>query len=644
MRWTGLEMNWPYISYISIDIRKRGHKMKYDIFISYRRDGGEYTAKILKDRLDDLGYSVFFDVEALRSGDFNTKLYSVIEECTDFVVVLSPNSLERCKNKDDWVRLEIEHALMYEKNIIPVLLRGFQFPEELPPSVDPIRYKSGIEANSEFFDAFIDKLQIFLKSKKTLFRRLTQNIIFKRTWPVFMALVLLAGIGVGGNSLYKMRQNTYPKNQVERNLTGEVMMDLQNYLVVANEMIGELEETYEACDSYLTNKDETSYQNAVSVIERTRKSIEEMDFSKKAISQDTLEKLDRSPFNKADWTSFNTYIVKMKENFLSGLDCLEVYINPETMLDMSVRQKLLEAYNDELGLFRMDLVYTTNGLLLPIDTEYKGMVDFKRSILPALTQLPFEQYTWLSSEEEIDNVMRKITAQYEELVTKRSALVGNMNVAYMSEKGEFVKMLMSVGMSREEAEDYLARTGNKMENIEALKKQVEEEIQELEEIRNKAKVKFAPQSADDCNLLWGKMLRFLTLDMSDEAVSCAQAYLVKARNSKEEPYVGAATYIPIVIQYIKQISQTGVDFGVMVVGMDAKKQEETVYQIGDVIIAINDSPCRTYKDIEKLTHEEGENKVSIMRLNAQQQFEYPVYNIEGKVIRGLWVQDMTETE
>ena len=65
-------------------------RIKYDIFISYRRDGGESTAKILRDKLSELGYQVFFDVESLRSGDFNTKLYSVIEECEDFLLVLSP--------------------------------------------------------------------------------------------------------------------------------------------------------------------------------------------------------------------------------------------------------------------------------------------------------------------------------------------------------------------------------------------------------------------------------------------------------------------------------------------------------------------------------------------------------------------------
>ena len=84
------------------------YNIKYDVFISYRRDGGEYTARVIYDKLTELGYSVFFDVESLRSGDFNTKLYDVIDSCKDFIIVLSPNALDRCVNKGDWVKNEIE--------------------------------------------------------------------------------------------------------------------------------------------------------------------------------------------------------------------------------------------------------------------------------------------------------------------------------------------------------------------------------------------------------------------------------------------------------------------------------------------------------------------------------------------------------
>ena len=57
--------------------------MKYDIFISYRRDGGDTLAQLIYDRLTDRGYSVFLDIESLRSGKFNEKLFSVIDECRD---------------------------------------------------------------------------------------------------------------------------------------------------------------------------------------------------------------------------------------------------------------------------------------------------------------------------------------------------------------------------------------------------------------------------------------------------------------------------------------------------------------------------------------------------------------------------------
>ena len=78
----------------------------YDIFISYRRSSYE-TANLIATRLKAAGYSVFFDMETLRSGKFNEQLYDVIDNCQDFVVVLPPDALDRCVNEDDWVRLEV---------------------------------------------------------------------------------------------------------------------------------------------------------------------------------------------------------------------------------------------------------------------------------------------------------------------------------------------------------------------------------------------------------------------------------------------------------------------------------------------------------------------------------------------------------
>jgi hypothetical protein len=137
----------------------------YDVFLSYRRDGGETMAILLRDRLAAKGYKVFLDVENLNSGSFNKKLLGVIEGCTDVVVICSKGGLDRCINDGDWVRTEVAHAFAHDKNVVPILLRGFEWPDVLPDDIEALRMQNGINANSnEYFDAALDRLAKFLQS------------------------------------------------------------------------------------------------------------------------------------------------------------------------------------------------------------------------------------------------------------------------------------------------------------------------------------------------------------------------------------------------------------------------------------------------------------------------------------------------
>ena len=139
---------------------------KYQIFISYRRDGGESLARLLRYILTERGFKVFFDVESLRSGDFNKALFERIAECTDVLVVLPPQGLDRCADPKDWVRLEIAHALKLRKNVIPVMMRNFKMPDILPKDIDELRNQNGIEASNLYFDKTIEMLiSKFLHSK-----------------------------------------------------------------------------------------------------------------------------------------------------------------------------------------------------------------------------------------------------------------------------------------------------------------------------------------------------------------------------------------------------------------------------------------------------------------------------------------------
>jgi len=95
-------------------------KNKYDIFISYRRDGGAQYARILQLELEKRGYKVFLDYEELTDGVFGDNIKEAIREAPVFMMVLSAHYLDRCRNEGDWVREEIMLAVKQGKHFIPI--------------------------------------------------------------------------------------------------------------------------------------------------------------------------------------------------------------------------------------------------------------------------------------------------------------------------------------------------------------------------------------------------------------------------------------------------------------------------------------------------------------------------------------------
>ena len=134
----------------------------YDIFISYRRENGAMTARLLYDRFTDMGLSVFLDLEELSSGRFDVALYNRIEESKNVVVILSPNSLNRCMNDGDWLRNEVVHAMKCNKNIVPFMLKGFSFPSALPDDMKGFPTYNAVKVSTEYLDASIEKLASLL--------------------------------------------------------------------------------------------------------------------------------------------------------------------------------------------------------------------------------------------------------------------------------------------------------------------------------------------------------------------------------------------------------------------------------------------------------------------------------------------------
>ena len=142
---------------------------KYDIFISYRREDGRELARTLYLSLGKLGYkNVFFDYNSMRGGTFNTQIDVAIHQCKDFVLLLSPRSMERCGIDGDWVAHEIREAIQSGCNIVPVAIdqNYVAWPQDLPRDINIIKMvQQRIMATNELFEASVQLIADMLASK-----------------------------------------------------------------------------------------------------------------------------------------------------------------------------------------------------------------------------------------------------------------------------------------------------------------------------------------------------------------------------------------------------------------------------------------------------------------------------------------------
>jgi len=138
---------------------------KKTTFISYRRETGSIMARIVQSELKKRGHLSFLDVDDLGPKQFGERLLREIESVPNFVVVLSPGSMDRCAAKDDWLRREIAHAITTHRNIVPLMVDEFQYPpkENIPDDLEELLHHNGVNYSHEYFAATFDKLADFLQ-------------------------------------------------------------------------------------------------------------------------------------------------------------------------------------------------------------------------------------------------------------------------------------------------------------------------------------------------------------------------------------------------------------------------------------------------------------------------------------------------
>ena len=138
-------------------------RIEKTVFISYRRTNF-WTALAVFKELHSNGYDVFFDYKSIPSGDFEQVITENVRSRAHFIVILSPSALERCNEPGDWLRREIEIAIDSKRNIIPLMMEGFDFGS--PTTVNALIGKladlkkfNAMGIPAEYFDEAMIKLR-----------------------------------------------------------------------------------------------------------------------------------------------------------------------------------------------------------------------------------------------------------------------------------------------------------------------------------------------------------------------------------------------------------------------------------------------------------------------------------------------------
>ena len=164
-----------------------------DVFISYRRQGGAELAQLVYKDLKNRGYRVFMDVRELRSGHFDDELRRQVGGAKDFVLLLTPGSLDRCQEPGDWLLHEIALALQLRLNIVPIVKAPFQIPkaDNLPVSIGELPRHNAVEYNHDKSDESLAVLVMRLCSRSNWWQANRKRLV----GVCVAAGTLLAAIG-----------------------------------------------------------------------------------------------------------------------------------------------------------------------------------------------------------------------------------------------------------------------------------------------------------------------------------------------------------------------------------------------------------------------------------------------------------------
>lgn len=619
----------------------------YDIFISYRRSSYD-TANLIATRLKAAGYSVFFDMETLRTGKFNEQLYEAIDKCKDFVLILPPDALDRCVNEDDWVRLEVCRAMSGNKNIIPIMLNGFVWPTPMPQGMEELNVYHALTASSvEYFDLSMERLQSkYLISKPHLpIARLLKT-------ASIVVLSLLAIIAILWGVFIVMSQDVCKKYValLTKDAGNVHFITTENHYLSKdwNEFVQSIHKT--------DNFDELTFlcESMLDRIELAEKNVKEMwssDSSSLVIGEYhsfllsihgiVAEEIALSPLlAKSYYNEFVNHLNFMRQtvnepneyNIRYVAAYFEAYVHSSNLLYASILAELSNFPKTSRGTFdtsSKEWIYYPKHYAIDNEEKYYEDIIITESKLAEEILSSYQSF------------LEKKDAEIEDIKLKSEKLEQKMNEAFdeLNAKGDsimsYIEAARNVTKIKQDNKKEIAIRSEKIKAKEVAVSASRAELEELDkqyiQSYESLKKKCTIEEGDDQWYKWGKIRRFstfLSMIVNSRKELKSQGIYSTSSITPEIVYADMNslltvyhTYHPESKEYVapakafyREVSMGKRPYAGVLVFSFKYNELHPQLKVGDIIVEYEGAPVSTYESLKVLASENKEGALKLLRL------------------------------
>lgn len=525
-------------------------RARYDIFISYRREGGLQYAVALQSMLLNMGYSVFLDVRDLSSGHFDTALLKRIETCKDFILILSDGALDRCMQENDWVCREIEYAMQLNKNIIPLIPDGKQpdqrLPHSLPDRIVALPSYQVFSIDLMQINAAVTQLHGALHSSPHPYLRLVEKAL-----PLIAALLIFSLLAIG-YGVYHRYTSVFPHNAVQRSIVSESISYLSFNLTHADVSLKAYDRALSDCAKYLNGNSTLTREGLQFSLNSAMAEIIKADMSIKELDSGLSARLDSTPISKGDIAMQETGIRVLLSSLFDRLLYLNDFLIDDEMLLPATKLAYVEACQEISSIDADLLFYSLNELLLPVDRSALG--ELLTQYLPNITTI-YGEKVWVDSADVLQGI--------QESLYRRT----------------------------DEAKKHLHSTADDEQRRTDAMKIRNEKLSQLTDIYAEVYARYSPSPSDTTDDLWVKGMRFMSFGMGDAAAECFALYAERASDPDSARWGIAAE------EFAMRTDETGLSGGCIVCMYEPDKPRQPL-EIGDVIFGVDGVPVYTFEEYD----------------------------------------------